>query len=108
MAQPGSIARKRADFATKHFQIKKYRDNELYTCGVWTNQSSKEIGGVQDAVDRKENIRNEDVVLWHSFGLTHHPRVEDFPVMPVEMMNIMLVPNDYFSKNPAIDVPASN
>lgn len=26
--------------------------------------------------DRKENIENEDVILWHSFGLTHNPRVE--------------------------------
>lgn len=107
MAQPGSIARKRAAFATKHFWVTKYKDNEFYAGGVWTNQSSKEIGGVQDAVDRKEKVRNEDVVLWHSFGLTHHPRVEDFPVMPVEMMNIMLVPNDFFTGNPAIDVPPS-
>lgn len=107
MAQEGSVARKRAAFATKHFWVTKYKDNEFYAGGVWTNQSPKEVGGVQDAVDRKEKVRNEDVVLWHSFGLTHHPRVEDFPVMPVEMMSIMLTPNDFFSKNPAIDVPPS-
>lgn len=107
MAQPGSIARKRAAFATKHFWVTKYKDNEFYAGGVWTNQSSKEVGGVQDAVNRNENVRDDDVVLWHSFGLTHHPRVEDFPVMPVEMMNIMLTPNDFFTRNPAIDVPQS-
>lgn len=107
LAQPGSIARNRAAFATKHFWITKYKDNELYAGGVWTNQSSLEIGGVQDAIDRKENVRNEDVVLWHSFGLTHHPRVEDFPIMPVEMMSIMLTPNDFFTRNPSIDVPPS-
>lgn len=107
LAQPGSIARKRAAFATKHFWVTKYKDNEFYAGGVWTNQSSKEVGGVQDAIERKEKVRNDDVVLWHSFGLTHHPRVEDFPVMPVEMMSIMLTPNDFFTKNPAIDVPPS-
>jgi len=32
-------------------------------------------------VDRGEDTENEDIVLWHSFGLTHNPRVEDFPVM---------------------------
>lgn len=32
-------------------------------------------------VDRGEDTENEDIVLWYSFGLTHNPRVEDFPVM---------------------------
>jgi primary-amine oxidase len=31
-------------------------------------------------------------VLWHTFGLTHVPRVEDFPVMPVETHMISLKP----------------
>lgn len=26
-----------------------------------------------------------DPVVWYSFGVTHSPRVEDFPVMPVEV-----------------------
>lgn len=29
-------------------------------------------------------IKNEDVVVWHSFGVTHVPRIEDWPVMPKE------------------------
>lgn len=60
-----------------------------------------------DAVRRKDDVRNTDVVLWHSFGLTHHPRVEDFPVMPVEMMSMMLTPNDFFDRNPLLDIPPS-
>jgi primary-amine oxidase len=47
------------------------------------------------------------LVLWHTFGLTHNPRVEDFPVMPCETHMIHLKPNDFFTANPAIDVPAS-
>uniref|UniRef100_A0A060T8X0 Amine oxidase n=1 Tax=Blastobotrys adeninivorans TaxID=409370 RepID=A0A060T8X0_BLAAD len=106
-AQPGSVARKRAAFATHHYWITRFKDNEFYAGGVWTNQSSREIDGVKDAVDRNEDVRNEDFVLWHSFGLTHHPRVEDFPVMPTEMLKIQLVPADFFDKSPAIDVPPS-
>lgn len=108
MAPHGTVARSRAAFATHHFWLTKYKDNELYAGGVWTNQSTKEIGGVQDAVDRRDNVRNEDIVLWHSFGLTHHPRVEDFPVMPVEMLKLSLMPNDFFTKNPSLDVPPSS
>ncbi|KAG5355346.1 Copper amine oxidase 1 [Yarrowia sp. C11] len=107
-AQPGSIARSRAAFATHHYWVTKYKDQEFFAGGVWTNQSAQEIGGVQDAVARNENVRNDDVVLWHSFGLTHHPRVEDFPVMPCEIMKVHLSPNDFFTGNPSVDVPKSN
>jgi len=27
-------------------------------------------------IERNESIENEDLVIWHSFGLTHNPRVE--------------------------------
>ena len=33
-------------------------------------------------------IKNEDVVIWHSFGVTHVPRVEDWPVMARESVSI--------------------
>ncbi|ANB13134.1 putative peroxisomal copper amine oxidase [Sugiyamaella lignohabitans] len=107
MAPPGTVARSRAAFATHHFWVTKHKDNEFYAGGVWTNQSAKEVGGVQEAVNRRDNVRNEDIVLWHSFGLTHHPRIEDYPVMPVEVLKVGLHPNDFFTENPAIDVPPS-
>jgi primary-amine oxidase len=67
-------------------------------------------------------IENDDIVVWHTFGLTHNPRVEDFPVvrvarrrgcpaltrqMPCETHMVSLKPNDFFSVSPAIDVPGS-
>lgn len=42
-----------------------------------------------------------------AFGLTHNPRIEDFPVMPVEKVSVMLKPDGFFTKNPALDVPPS-
>jgi primary-amine oxidase len=45
--------------------------------------------------------------VWHTFGMTHNPRVEDFPVMPVEISTISLKPADFFTANPALDVPQS-
>lgn len=38
-----------------------------------------------------------DPVLWYSFGVTHAPRVEDFPVMPVEVVGFALKPDGFFA-----------
>lgn len=46
-------------------------------------------------------------MLWHTFGTTHNPRVEDWPVMPAEKMLVSLKPVNFFDKNPVIDVPIS-
>uniref|UniRef100_A0A0E0K1U8 Amine oxidase n=1 Tax=Oryza punctata TaxID=4537 RepID=A0A0E0K1U8_ORYPU len=39
------------------------------------------------------------------FGITHIPRLEDWPVMPVERISFMLTPDGFFNCSPAIDVP---
>jgi primary-amine oxidase len=39
--------------------------------------------------------------------LTHNPRVEDWPVMPIEKHEIHLRPADFFEFNPALDVPGN-
>jgi len=46
-------------------------------------------------------------VLWHTFGITHFPSPEDYPVMPAEPMTLLLRPRNFFLKNPALDVPPS-
>jgi primary-amine oxidase len=45
--------------------------------------------------------------VWHTFSLTHIPRIEDFPVMPCEIITVGLKPSNFFTANPALDVPAS-
>ena len=46
-------------------------------------------------------------MLWHSFGLTHFPRTEDWPIMPVDYTGFTLKPTGFFDRNPALDVPPS-
>jgi primary-amine oxidase len=53
------------------------------------------------------SIDNTDVVLWHTFGLTHFPAPEDYPIMPAEPMTLLLRPRNFFARNPALDVPPS-
>ncbi len=81
LAHPDSVMAKRAQFAQHHIWVTKYKDGELWAGGEFTNMSQKEVDGVADAVARNENVENDDVVVWHTFGLTHNPRVEDWPVM---------------------------
>ncbi|RYP14183.1 hypothetical protein DL765_006544 [Monosporascus sp. GIB2] len=107
LADPRSIQSKRAGFARHHLWVTKYKDDELYAGGRYTLQGKQEIGGVTDAAARNENIEDEDIILWSVYGLTHNPRVEDWPVMPVEILQVQIVPADFFTQNPSIDVPSS-
>ena len=50
-------------------------------------------------------MADADVVIWHSFGVTHVPRVEDWPVMPVEQTGFWLKPANFFDANPGLDIP---
>ncbi|EEQ35018.1 copper amine oxidase [Microsporum canis CBS 113480] len=104
--KPVAFNRKRAQFATRPIWVTKYHEDELYAAGEFTNQS-KTSSGVEEWVARDENVENTDVVLWHTFALTHNPRPEDFPVMPMEKISVMLRPDGFFEKNPALDVPQS-
>ena len=45
------------------------------------------------------------MVLWYTMGLTHIPRPEEWPVMTVQHAGFKLVPNSFFARNPALDVP---
>ncbi|KAJ5612852.1 hypothetical protein N7510_006046 [Penicillium lagena] len=107
LVNKNALGYKRAEFATKPIWVTKYQDDELYAAGEFTNQSTK-AEGVETWIQRKDNTENDDVVLWHTFGLTHNPRVEDFPVMPMERISVMLRPDGFFTKNPALDVPQSS
>ncbi|RMD44074.1 hypothetical protein DV735_g1060, partial [Chaetothyriales sp. CBS 134920] len=107
LADPASVQNKRALFGQHHVWVTKYKDRELFAAGHYTMQSQIEIGGVADAVKRNENVQDTDVVVWNVFGLTHNPRVEDWPVMPVEIFQLHIKPSDFFTCNPAIDVPSS-
>jgi primary-amine oxidase len=55
------------------------------------------------AENPNESVENTDVVLWHSFGLTHFATPEDYPIMPAEPITLMLRPRHFFERNPCMD-----
>ncbi|KAF7784980.1 hypothetical protein Agabi119p4_1145 [Agaricus bisporus var. burnettii] len=49
----------------------------------------------------------EDILVYFNIGTTHIPRPEDWPVMPVDTLNVTLKPVSFFKKNPSLDVPGT-
>ncbi|KAL8699823.1 MAG: hypothetical protein Q9201_005790, partial [Fulgogasparrea decipioides] len=107
LADPQSFHFKRAAFADHNLYVTKYHDGELYAGGKYTNQS-RGGDGVRAWANRKEDVRDTDLVLFVQFGLQHSTRVEDFPVMPCEIVHVSFKPANFFEKNPALDVPPSS
>jgi primary-amine oxidase len=111
LADDRSVVAGRAAFATKHLWVTAYDADERYPAGDYVNQHAGGAGlPTWTAADRPldEDGRGADVVLWHTFGLTHVPRPEDWPIMPVDYAGFRLMPVGFFDRNPTLDVPPSS
>ncbi|WCE40848.1 primary-amine oxidase [Brevibacterium sp. BDJS002] len=105
LAAEGSSIHRRATFASKALWVSQYHEDERYPTGDFPNQHPGHSGlPGWTAADR--NVDGEDIVLWHSFGLTHFPRIEDWPIMPVDTVGFKLRPEGFFDRSPVLDVPA--
>jgi primary-amine oxidase len=96
--------RKRAGFVDFHVWVTPYRDEERHAAGNYPNQSQGG-DGLPRWTEADRPIANTDIVLWYTFGHTHMPRSEDYPVMPTTYIGFILKPNGFFTANPANDVP---
>jgi primary-amine oxidase len=105
-ADPGAWIRKRAGFMNAHLWVTPYAPDELYAAGFYANQS-KGDDGLPKWTDANRSIENQDIVLWYTLGVTHMPRPEEWPIMPVHRAGFELVPCAFFDRNPALDVPKS-
>lgn len=106
MASKNAWWRKRAGFVNHHVWVTPYRDDERFGAGEFPNQSSGG-DGLMRWTEADRPIESTDVVFWYTFGHTHLPRPEDYPVMPAAYIGFLLKPNGFFNLNPANDVPPS-
>jgi primary-amine oxidase len=104
LSHPQSSVARRAAFMTRQLWVTAFHPDELHAAGRYPNQSGGGDGlPAWTAGDR--GLVGCDVVVWHSFGLHHIPRPEDFPVQPVTTAGFALHPAGFFDENPALDVP---
>jgi primary-amine oxidase len=106
MGSPNAWWRKRAGFVNYHVWVTPFREEEKYGAGDYPNQSSGGDGLIR-WTEQDRPIESTDVVVWYTFGHTHIPRPEDYPVMPTAYIGFMLKPQGFFACNPANDVPPS-
>ena len=108
LAKKDSLHGRRAGFARHNLWVTPYAPDELDAgAGAFTNLHPGGAGlPAYTAKDRP--LENTDLVVWHAFGVTHVPRPEDWPVMPVEYCGFTLLPVGFFERNPALDVPPSH
>jgi primary-amine oxidase len=114
LAHPDSFHAKRSEFGKHAIWVTRLQDDELYPAVTHAMQS---MGGegIQSVIARRAkesgdrpSIRNQDIVVWHTFESTHNPRLEDWPVIPQERMAVSFKPVNFFLGNTGLDVPVSS
>jgi primary-amine oxidase len=102
--QPESPIRRRAVFVNHHFWATPFALTERYAAGAYPNQSQPGEG-LPAWTKANRSLERQDVVAWYTFGVTHIPRPEDWPVMSATTAGFTLLPAGFFARNPALDVP---
>ena len=106
MLDPESPVLRRARVLEHTLWVTPFSADERWPSGEFVNQSADDEGlPVWTAANR--SIDDTDVVLWYTFGIHHVPRVEDWPIMPVDTVSFWLKPVGFFDHNPALDVAPS-
>lgn len=99
-----SALRQRMAFAAEHFWVTPARKDEMYAGGAypWQNPGPD---GLPRWTQQNREIADRDIAVWYVFGAHHVPRVEEWPVMPVDKIGFWLKPDGFFDGNPALDLP---
>ena len=104
MASMASKQLGRAGFMKHTLWATAFHRDERYPAGEFPNQCNT-TEGLEKWTVRDASLIDTDLVLWYNFGVTHLPRLEDFPVMPVEHTGFHLKPVGFFNESPIMDLP---
>ena len=105
LMDPAAPQFKRAPVIGHTVWVTRQHEDERWPAGPYPTQSETDVGGITDWIADDEPLENQDVVLWYVFGIHHITRVEDWPIMPADIVSFWLKPFGFFDRNPSIDVP---
>ncbi len=94
----------RAPFAQHPLWVTKYDPAERYAAGDYPNQGGSGQGLTAFAAGG-ESVDGRDLVIWHTTGFTHHPTLEEYPVMTSDQLGFRIAPHGFFDNNPALAAP---
>lgn len=108
MVHPDSPSGKRANYNQNHLWVTARDPEQRFPTGEFANRSDG-TDGLSSFVLKNRPLVNTNLVVWHTFGINHIVRTEDFPVQPVVTCGFMMMPTGFFNVNPGIDLaPAKN
>jgi len=110
MTHPDGWVGRRAPFAKKAMwvcrDVEGAKGGRMWPAGKYVPQTREAPeDSIGSWVKGEKSIENEDILVYLTVGVTHIPRPEDWPVMPVEQLNITFKPVSFFAVNPSMDVP---
>jgi primary-amine oxidase len=106
MLDPSSPVYQRSPVIAHTVWVTAYDDAERWPAGDYPTQSSEDTGITSWIADDAPLV-GTDVVLWYVFGIHHITRIEDWPIMPVDIISFWLKPFGFFDQNPSLDAPST-
>jgi primary-amine oxidase len=98
-ATPGSPVRRTGGFVTAQLFITPYHRDEMYAAGEFQNFGLQDEGLLR-WIRGNRSLMDTDLVLWYTLGVTHIPRPEEYPIMPVSRAGFRLLPSGFFDASP--------
>jgi primary-amine oxidase len=106
LGRPDSVMARRAPFVHHHLWATPHDPRERHVGGEYPNHAEPGEDGVHAWHRQDRSLDGVELVLWPVLGSHHYPRPEQWPVMPVDTLRMVLEPDGFFDRNPAMDVPA--
>jgi primary-amine oxidase len=102
MMDPSTPQYLRAPVIGHNLWVTKYSVDERWPASAYQYLSTVDTG-ISEWIKDGASLENTDVVLWYVFGLHHITRMEEWPVMPVDVVSFWLKPSGFFNQNPSLD-----
>jgi len=99
-----SVVATRATFAMYNLWATPFSPDEFSAAGDHTVMNEGNAG-LSKYTSENRSILDCDLVTWNTVGVTHVPRPEDWPIMPVATCKLSMIPCGFFDFSPVMDLP---